>query len=160
MIIHANASDDTVVEEFSVLKEKINKAMLSDYYSLLVSEEKIAPIIDANNLRVLQMKGCLFNLYSLIDDCDSYNNINERSLEHRNNIREAASAEDIALRNSKTGKILNIFEQPNKIKRFPGISYNTVSRIKNNSNIFYVQSDFDSLVWSLGLELVLCFIFL
>ena len=82
------------------MKDKINEAMLCDDYSLIVSKEKIAPITDINNLQVPQMKGWLFNFYSLIDDYDSYNKINERSLDNRNNIREAASAEDIALRNS------------------------------------------------------------
>ena len=100
MVIHAKVSDKTVVDEFFALKDKINEVMLFDNYSLLVSEEKIAPIIDVNNLQVLQMKGWLFNFYSLIDDYDSYDKINERLLDYRNNIREAASAEDILLRNS------------------------------------------------------------
>ena len=46
------------------------------------------------------MKGWLFSFYSLIDDFDQYNRINYRSLEYRDNIRDTASVEDIALRNS------------------------------------------------------------
>ena len=45
------------------------------------------PIIDVNNLQVPQMKGWLFNFYSLIDDYDSCNKINLRSLDYRNNAR-------------------------------------------------------------------------
>ena len=89
-----------VVEEFLELKDKINEVLLSDDYSLLVSENKIAPITDINKLQVLQMKGWLFSFYSLIDDFDWYDRINHRSLEYQDNIRDAVSVENIALRNS------------------------------------------------------------
>ena len=74
--------------------------MLSDDYSLLVSENKIAPITNIGKLQVLQMKGWLFSFYLLIDDFDRCDRINHRLLEYRDNIRDAASVEDIALRNS------------------------------------------------------------
>ena len=92
--------DETVVEEFLELKDEINKAILSDDYSLLVSKNKIAPITDIDKLQVPQMKGWLFNFYLLIDDFDRYDRINHRLLEYWDNIRDAALVEDIALRNS------------------------------------------------------------
>jgi len=58
------------VEEFSELKDEINEAILSDDYSLLVSENKIVPITNIDKLQVPQMKGWLFSFYSLIDDFD------------------------------------------------------------------------------------------
>ena len=88
-----------VVEEFLELKDEINKAILSDDYFLLVSENKIVPIFDINKLQVSQMKGQLFSFYSLIDNFDRYDRINHRSLEYQDNIRDAASVEDIVLRN-------------------------------------------------------------
>ena len=71
-----------VVEEFLELKDEINKAILSDDYSLLISENKITSITDINKLQVLQMKGWLFSFYSLIDDFNQYDRINYRSLEY------------------------------------------------------------------------------
>ena len=82
------------------MKDEINEAILSDDYSLLVSENKIALITDIDKLQVLQMKGWLFSFYLLIDDFYRYNRINHRLLEYRDNIRDAASVEDIVLRNS------------------------------------------------------------
>ena len=74
--------------------------MLSDDYSLLVSENKIAPITDIDKLQVLQMKGWLFSFYLLIDDFDRYDRINYRLLEYWDNIRDAATVKDIVLKNS------------------------------------------------------------
>ena len=77
LVIHARVSDETAVDELYALTDEINEAMLSNDYSLLVSEENIAPMIDVNNSQVLQMKGQLFNFYSLIDGCDSCDKMKE-----------------------------------------------------------------------------------
>ena len=57
LIIDTKVLDETVVEEFFEMKDKINEVILSDNYSLLVSKNKIVPITDINKLQVPQMKG-------------------------------------------------------------------------------------------------------
>ena len=57
------------------------------------------------------MKEWLFNFYSLIGNYDSYNKINKRLFDYRNNMRKAAYTEDIMLRN------LMILDQRNQ-KRY------------------------------------------
>ena len=84
-----------VVEEFSELKDEINEVILLDDYSLLVSENKIAPITNIEKLQVPRMKGWLFSFYSLIDDFNQYDRINYRLLEYQDNIRDIVSVEDL-----------------------------------------------------------------
>ena len=50
-------------------------------------------------MQVSKMKGWLFNFYSLMENYEKYNKINDRTLEYRDNIREVTSVEDIALWN-------------------------------------------------------------
>ena len=99
LIIHAKVSDKTVVEEFLELKNEISKAMLSEEYSELVSEKKIMLVEEIDKLQVSQMKGWLFNFYSLTDNFEQYDRINDQTLGYQNNIRDVTSVNDIALRN-------------------------------------------------------------
>ena len=66
----------------------------------LVSDNKILLITDIENMQVSKIKEWLFNFYSLTENYEKYDKINNRTLEYRDNIREVASVEDITLRNS------------------------------------------------------------
>ena len=92
-------SDKTVVEELAELREEVSKVLFSEEYAQLVSDNKIFPITNIENMQVSKMKGWLFNFYSLTENYEKYNMINDRTLEYKDNIREAALVEDIALRN-------------------------------------------------------------
>ena len=98
--MYAKVSDKTVVEELAGLRKEVSDALLSEECVQLISDNKILPITDVENMQVSKIKGWLFNFYSLAENHEKYDKINDRTLEYRNNIREAASVEDIALWNS------------------------------------------------------------
>ena len=46
------------------------------------------------------LKGWLFNYYTLVEDYEKYDTINDRIMRYRNNVRETVLADDIAIWNS------------------------------------------------------------
>ena len=54
-------------------------------------------IHNLENLPVSKLKSQMFNFYSLVEDFEQYNKINERALKYRDNVRDIASIEDITI---------------------------------------------------------------
>ena len=89
-----------MVDDLDELREEVREVLLSEECVQLVSDNKISPINDVENMQLSIMKGWLFNFYSLTENYEKYDKINYRTLEHRYNIIDVASVEDIALRTS------------------------------------------------------------
>ena len=86
-----------MIEELAELKEEIRAIRFSRAYLYLVIEKCITPIWNLDNTQATKLKGWLFNYYSLVEDYEKYDVINNRLIRYRNNIREVVLLDDIAL---------------------------------------------------------------
>ena len=98
--MYAKVSDKVVIEELAKLKDKIRAIQFLRAYLQLITEKYIAPIRDLDNSQAIKLKGQLFNYYSLVEDYEKYNTINDSLIRYKNNVREVASLDDIKLQNT------------------------------------------------------------
>ena len=82
------------------MKDEIKGICLSKNYIRLVAAGRVKLIRNVKQLHMTKLKGWLFNFYSELGDFDGYDVINTRIIQYQNNIRKAASIDDIAFRNS------------------------------------------------------------
>ena len=98
--MHTKASDEVIIKELAKLKEEIRAFQFLRANLQLVTEKYIAPIQDLDNTQATKLKRQLFNYYSLVEDYEKHNVINDRLIRYRNNVREAVLTDDIKLQNT------------------------------------------------------------
>jgi len=99
IIIHQTITDNIIIEEMNDIRDEIEMIYYSNQYLGLVNSKKIRPIRLIELLSVSNIKGWLFNYYSITTDYQSYNCLNKRSIEYQNRIRRDALTTDITFRN-------------------------------------------------------------
>ena len=71
----------------------------------LIKEEKILSLKDIHLQITSNLQGWLFQFYLLIDNYNSYDIVNKRTKEYKNNIIKALSVEDIENRNNLVSRL-------------------------------------------------------
>ena len=98
IIIHQTTTNNVIIEEMNNIRDKIEMIQYSNQYCELVNRKKIRPIRLIELLSVSNMKGQLFNYYSITTNYQNYDYLNKRSIEYQNRIRRDVLTVDIAFR--------------------------------------------------------------